>query len=199
MQDDRITRALSREQQLAVLAAASQHDANRRESLMLPLVRLMLVAGLRVREALRLRYDEDKGLHLRSRRFTVTPLKAAAGTARIGLGPVTCSVLSTHQQATHGGEGDLVFSDPLAGGPVAYDRLTAAWGDVRHRSGMERVRIHDLRYSHGSTLFAAGMNVAEVSKRMRHASSSTTLDANARERNELAAPEDWYDRWLAEA
>ena len=44
------------------------------------------------------------------------------------------------------------------------------------RSGLKRVRFHDLRHSHASQLLKAGVHVKIVSERLGHASVAFTMD-----------------------
>lgn len=47
------------------------------------------------------------------------------------------------------------------------------------RSGVPRIRLHDLRHTHATLLLAAGLNAKVVSERLGHSSVSFTLDTYA--------------------
>jgi integrase len=53
--------------------------------------------------------------------------------------------------------------------PQSFDRLVA-------KSGLPRIRLHDLRHGHASDLLAAGVSPKVVSARLGHSSVSFTLD-----------------------
>jgi integrase len=44
------------------------------------------------------------------------------------------------------------------------------------RSGLPRIRLHDLRHTHATHLLASGVNVKVLSERLGHASVAFTLD-----------------------
>jgi integrase len=44
------------------------------------------------------------------------------------------------------------------------------------KSGLPRIRLHDLRHSHATHLLAAGTNARVTSERLGHASVAFTLD-----------------------
>ena len=209
--------ALTRRQQCDLLAAAREHDEERGYSLMYPFTRLQLGSGLRGHESRSLIYHPETGLCLESGRVTVsccvrttwaeqegwkTTVRAVPGAktkaslSTVPLGPDTVAVLAEHQRVTGAGLEDLVFPDPLTGRLLGRNRLREAWKDVKRRAGIEQLRVHDLRHTYGSSLIDAGMNVVEVSKRMRHSSPSTTLDIYAHEIREEST-DDWYDKWLS--
>jgi integrase len=58
----------------------------------------------------------------------------------------------------------------------APDSISQAFERAVARSGLTRLRFHDLRHTHASHLLAAGVNVKIVSERLGHASVSFTLD-----------------------
>ncbi|MEY2457049.1 MAG: hypothetical protein QOK06_2143, partial [Acidimicrobiaceae bacterium] len=46
---------------------------------------------------------------------------------------------------------------------------------VAHRSGLPRIRFHDLRHTHASLLVAAGVPIKVVSERLGHAHPAFTM------------------------
>jgi integrase len=73
---------------------------------------------------------------------------------------------------------DLVFADP-AGSPWHPDTISQAFDRAVARSGLPRIRFHDLRHGHASHLLVAGINAKIVSERLGHASVAFTLDTYA--------------------
>jgi integrase len=211
-------RALTREEQRQVLHAAAAHDADERYSLMHPLVRILLGAGLRKGEAVSLLYDREQGLCLDEGRVTISRCmrevwtdkaewamrpgvvpgaKTKASAATVPLGADTVAALRVHAETVGAREGDLVFPDPVAGGLLARNRLKDAWNDVKGRANVgEPLRLYDLRHSFGSSLLAAGLNVAEVAQRMRHANPTVTTNTYLHAIREEPT-DDWFDCWLA--
>jgi integrase len=69
----------------------------------------------------------------------------------------------------------LVFARP-DGQPWNPDSIGRAFERAVARSGLPRIRLHDLRHSHAVHLLAAGQNPRLVSERLGHASVGFTLD-----------------------
>ncbi|MEE9201811.1 MAG: site-specific integrase [Dehalococcoidia bacterium] len=112
------------------------------------------------------------------------PPKTNSGRRTIDLDASTVEVLRTHrgQQLLHKlqAEGayqdsDLVFADPL-GAPLNPMAVTRVFQGLAKRVGMGNIRLHDLRHFHASVMFKNGQSPALVSKRLGHASVSTTMD-----------------------
>ena len=102
----------------------------------------------------------------------------------IDLDPVTVNVLRAqrkHQleERIAGGPGwvetGLVFTMPDGRG-WHPDVITRAFARLVERSGLPRIRLHDLRHSHATHLLAAGTNARVTSERLGHASVAFTLD-----------------------
>lgn len=60
--------------------------------------------------------------------------------------------------------------------PISRDRVDRAFKFGIEKSGVKKIRIHDLRHSHASYLIMNGANVVAVSKRLGHASINMTLN-----------------------
>lgn len=75
----------------------------------------------------------------------------------------------------------FVFSiDPSGRRPIRPERATKAFARIRDKVGApESLRLHDLRHLNASMLLEAGVPITEVSKRLGHAKTSTTLDVYA--------------------
>ncbi|MDQ1460820.1 MAG: hypothetical protein QOI08_2304 [Actinomycetota bacterium] len=69
----------------------------------------------------------------------------------------------------------LVFTMPDGRG-WHPDVMTRAFARLVKRSGLPRIRLHDLRHTHATHLLAAGTNVRVTSERLGHASVAFTLD-----------------------
>ena len=98
---------------------------------------------------------------------TVGDVKSTRSRRVIDLDPVTVNVLRAqrkHQleERLLGGAGwvdsGLVFSMPDGRG-WHPDVITRAFARLVERSGLPRIRLHDLRHSHATHLLAAGTNV----------------------------------------
>ena len=73
---------------------------------------------------------------------------------------------------------DLVVAHP-DGTPFSPNAFTHAFGDLIAKTGLPRVRLHDLRHSHATHLLLEGVHVKVVSERLGHAQISLTLDIYA--------------------
>ena len=102
----------------------------------------------------------------------------------IDLDAVTASALRTHRNRQREerlllGPGwrdsGLVFTMPDGSG-WHPDVITRAFARLVERSGLPKIRLHDLRHTHATHLLAAGVNVRVVSERLGHASTAFTLD-----------------------
>jgi integrase len=102
----------------------------------------------------------------------------------VDLDPETAEVLRrhrSHQREQHLALGvtatasDRVFTGDL-GEPLRPNSIGQAFNRLVKASGLPRIRLHDLRHTHGSHLLLAGVNVKVVSERLGHASVSFTLD-----------------------
>ena len=63
--------------------------------------------------------------------------------------------------------------------PISRDRVDRAFKYGIEKSGVKKIRIHDLRHSHASFLIANGANIVVVSKRLGHSSVNMTLSTYA--------------------
>lgn len=74
----------------------------------------------------------------------------------------------------------FVFSPRLAGDrPWSPNAVTQHFRRVVAAAGLTGVRLHDLRHFHATRLLDAGVRVRDVSERLGHAKTSTTLDIYA--------------------
>jgi integrase len=70
---------------------------------------------------------------------------------------------------------DLVFARP-DGTPTHPEVISRTFDRIVGRSGLPRIRFHDVRHTHASLLLKAGVPVKVVSERLGHATPSFTLD-----------------------
>lgn len=107
----------------------------------------------------------------------------------VAIDEATVAALSAHRsrmderaQAFGGvlGARAFIFSrDPLGRTPFVPDTLSQAWRRLRKRTGVEGLRLHDLRHAHATYLIDAGIPIPTVSKRLGHSRKSTTEDIYA--------------------
>ena len=62
------------------------------------------------------------------------------------------------------------------GGPLAPDRLSAAFQRISNSLGFKNIRLHDLRHTHATLMLKMGIHPKIVSERLCHASIGITLD-----------------------
>lgn len=107
--------------------------------------------------------------------------KSDRGRRTIDLDPATVEVLGSlkgERRPAAGHESptaDLVFARP-DGSTLHPDRVSAVFDGLVARSGLRRIRLHDLRHTHAAHLIAAGVDSLTISRRLGHASVSFTLD-----------------------
>jgi integrase len=76
--------------------------------------------------------------------------------------------------------GAYVFSDePDSSAPWRPNRLTLAFGRLCKRTGIDGVRLHDLRHFAATRMLVAGVPVKTVAGRLGHANAATTLNVYA--------------------
>ena len=162
-----------------------------------PLWRILLATGLRFGEAAALRW-EDVDLNERTvavRRsltrvpggYAFTPPKTARGRRIIPLPAAAAETLRTHQdhqelvqraQASSWEPLDLVFPNSL-GKPLREAPVLAAFHKVLEQAGLPRHRLHDLRHTYATRLFANNAHVRAVQELMGHSRSDMTLEIYA--------------------
>jgi integrase len=160
-----------------------------------PAFRLAAMTGMRRGEVFGLLWrdiDLDTGMVTVQRQLRVIAgkldhveiTKSSAGRRTIGIDLTTVAVLREHRRRQledrlavgaryqdRGlvfAESDGSFADPESAAKV-FDRRVA-------RSGLPRIRFHDLRHSHVAQLIAAGVHSKTIASRLGHASHSFTID-----------------------
>ena len=155
-----------------------------------PLIRLLVLTGLRVSEALALRW-QDVDLE----RGTITVVRSLRGadtggpkskTSRrsVVLFDETIDALRAHRTrqveerllaGTMWQDGDLVFPNEF-GAFQSPQRLRDRLKAILDRSGLPRIRFHDLRHSAATNWLKGDMHPKVASERLGHASVAITLD-----------------------
>lgn len=167
--------------------------AEEEEHPLFPCFHLIAYTGLRRGEALGLRHQDlnlEGGMIsifqslVRSlqKGLIMEPTKTNAGRRLIDLDDGTVAVLRAHlgkqllsRMELEGAYEDngLVFPGPL-GEPLKPMTLTRAFQSFAKRLGLEGAKLHDLRHFHASVMLQSGQSLLLVSKRLGHASISTT-------------------------
>jgi integrase len=161
-----------------------------------PAFRLAAMTGMRRGEVFGLLWrdvDLDAGkltVHrqlrtIRGRLDHVEITKSSAGRRTIDLDAETVAALRAwrKKQLEHRlmlGKGyrdelGFVFTEP-DGSPVDPESAAKVFERRVARSGLPRIRFHDLRHTHAVHLIAAGQHVKVVSERLGHTSTSFTMD-----------------------
>lgn len=81
-------------------------------------------------------------------------------------------VLAVQLQELADRPGSYLFGDESGLPPTMIQR---AYDAAIKKSGVKRIRIHDLRHSHASWLICQGVNIVAVSKRLGHSTINQTL------------------------
>ena len=114
----------------------------------------------------------------------VEPTKSAAGRRVLDIDDKTVNILRAHigRQLLWKAELDdsyqdngLLFPGPL-GKPLNPMKLTRAFQKLAQKQGITDARLHNLRHFHASVMLQNGASLLLVSKRLGHASVSTTGD-----------------------
>lgn len=153
------------------------------------LVSVLLFAGLRIGEALRLRVDD---LDLGRGTITVARAKTDAGLRTVNILPVLHQELATYAALRAGGLGETLFATSTGGplGPSNVRRRILARAveradATRREAGFDPLppglTPHALRRTFASLLFAVGESPPYVMAQMGHTSANLTLSVYARE------------------
>jgi integrase len=181
-------RALNQDEAARLLDAAAG-------SRFFPVFFLLLQTGVRIGEALALRWQDvelDRGTIqiVRTHRFyggkgiVAGQPKTPRSRRLIALSPETVRVLAEHRRAQLEErlglgpayrDNGLVFADDI-GEPLYDSTVRRAFYAIVERAGLEReLRIHDLRHTAATLMLANGVHVKVVSERLGHADIAFTL------------------------
>lgn len=190
------SRILTESQLQALLAAGkrpTQRSINRRYLSAYPAVFFAAYTGARRGEELATRWRDlnlDDGSVIISRSLSETkygrnfkePKHDRART--ISISKALVAVLRAHRASQAAerlamGAGyqdqDLIFARP-DGSPIPPWNFGSAFRDLVKRSGVPRIRLHDLRDTHASLLAKAGVPLHVISRRLGHSSITITAD-----------------------
>lgn len=171
----RIPATLTDEQLRAILAACTRL----RDRF---LMALLVETGMRIGQALGLRHADVVG---RDRVIRIVPRPdnangARAKTRATHLVPVSAALIRLYSEYMHVEYRTLdcdyvfvnLFAEPL-GAPLRYQAVETVVARLRERTGIA-FSCHTLRHSHATDLIRRGVPIEVVSKRLTHASVSTT-------------------------
>ncbi len=168
------------------LRAASSHPLG-------PLFLLLATTGLRISEALALRWCDldlasgtvtvERSMHRVRGEWVTTPPKTQAGARKVAIPRAVVATLralrrTAVQEALRGGGGfseeDLVFSRD-GKRPLHHRRVLDAMHSIARRAAVTPASPHQLRHLHASALLSQGAGLAEVARRLGHASPAVTV------------------------
>jgi integrase len=172
---------------IPTLAESTGHDA-------FPILHFLAYTGAREGEALGLLWDNvdlGKGhvtivqTYARARvGMIIQPPKTKAGRRVIDLDARTIQVLHAHEgqqllqkMQAEGAYDDkgYVFANGL-GKPLDPKWPARNLQSLARKCGLDHITLHSLRHFHASVLLVSGQNIFEVSRRLGHASITTTAD-----------------------
>lgn len=154
---------------------------------------LCVTAGLRRGELLALRWQDidfeknmlsvRKNMVRGEKSYVIKAPKTEAGIRDITLGEEVMQELHKAKvqyfkdKMQYGGlfqDLNLVVRQP-DGSPLFPDSMTRKWKRFIHGTGLEEIRLHDLRHSNATALIQAGVNPRVVQQRLGHSDVNTTL------------------------
>ena len=157
-----LTRFLSREE-IARLHRALDGETREGQRAQADIVRLLLLTGCRKSEIVRLRWSEVQGDMLVLAESKTGPRKVPLNA------PARCIL---ERQPRDGSA--FVFPSPLDP-DRPRGRELSLWRRVRKETGIEDVRLHDLRHTHASHAVMNGVPVPVVSRLLGHSDTRMTL------------------------
>lgn len=158
-------------------------------------VLLAAATGARRSELVALRWSDvnrDVGLvsisraHVHGRDGVVEKDTKTHASRRVALDATTLSLLLEHHEraaelASACGvelrsDGFVFTRSPDGTVPWRPDAATASFARLRHRAGLDHVRLHDLRHYVATTMLSAGVDIRTVAGRLGHRNAATTLN-----------------------
>lgn len=149
-----------------------------------------LAIGLRRGEALGLRWtdvdltegtvDIARALYRVGGRLDLFDVKTEGSEATVPLPPKLLQILRQHRrdqlqdaELSNANKLGLVFTT-TKGTPLEPRNINRAFSELVRKAGVRPIRLHDLRHSCATLLFAQGVEAATVQRILRHSSISTT-------------------------
>jgi integrase len=177
--------AWNAQQLQAFLQAAAGHR-------LFPAFWLLAATGMRRSELLGLRWGDmdfkkarvsvNRGLVAVAYELHESRGKTPNSRRAIDLDPTTIKVLKAWrdwQKAEQDAAGveseDWVFTNS-DGKPVHPHSISQTFERIANRAGVPRIRLHDVRHTHGTLLIKAGVPVKVVSERLGHGNPAFTID-----------------------
>ena len=152
-------------------------DATKRQSFLAPLLALLDVTGMRVSEALGLRWGPD-GVMVGPDGgvVKVREAKTATGVREIPVGPRLASILIAHRKASGGVEGGPLFAHPETGEP--YNRHQTPRYALKRAAALARVPDagwHAFRHTSATNLGTRrDVDAATLAGRLGHGDAAFT-------------------------
>lgn len=169
-----------------------------------PLLALLVFSGVRIGEALGLRWADvgDGFLHVRrqlGRDREVAEIKTAAGRRDIVLMPQLGSVLRAHRLASKFSlDTDFVFAAPDGRGRDHRSASRAIERAINRAELGEGISAHSMRHTFASQLIVGmGLDVVRVSKLLGHTNAGFTASTYAHEFEQARHADDLRDRMAA--
>lgn len=131
-------------------------------------IRLLLYTGARKREVLDARWDEIDW----ERRLLVVPASRSKSRRPRHI-PLSDAALALLRSVSREPGVPWVFFNPRTGRPPVS--IHCAWDSIRRGTGLQDVRLHDLRHSYASFLVNAGRSLYEVQRLLGHNDPKVTM------------------------
>jgi len=137
-----------------------------------PLVAMLIYAGLRIGEALALRWsDVQLGLRQIAVHGGFHELKTESSDRDVPIPDPLAEALVAHALQHQHAPADLVFPGALGN----YWRVRRVWLETCRRAGIADCRLHDLRHTFGVHAARSGVPLARLQRLMGHASPTMTM------------------------
>lgn len=177
--------AWNAQQLQAFLQAAAGHR-------LFPAFWVLAATGMRRSELLGLRWDDvdfkkarvsvNRGLVAVAYEVRESRGKTPNARRAIDLDPTTIKVLKAWkewqraEQEAAGIESESWVFTNNDGKPVHPHSISQTFERIANRAGVPRIRLHDVRHTHGTLLIKAGVPVKVVSERLGHGNPAFTID-----------------------
>ncbi len=146
------------------------------------LLALPALCGLRKSECLALEFDDISpgSMNIRItkslRGGVVTSTKTSQSVRNVGMSDRLAAILLEHKVNAPYSPYDLVFPTPEGTPRDGANLHKRVFQPMLRRSGLARIRIHDLRHTFASVLINSGENLKYVQMQLGHSSIKTTVD-----------------------
>jgi len=148
---------------------------------------ILASTGMRLGELQALRwsdFDMENGvirvrrtLTYTGKRYEVNSPKTRRGIRAVSLPETVVQTLTRHwQKISPPPSPDSLICETKSGQPVLQHNLRMLFYTLIERSGVPKIRVHDLRHTHASLLLSVGINPKVLQERLGHASVETTLN-----------------------